>query len=640
MDNQRQSELSLDLGGEQILLESVEADESLSRPFSIILDVIAPLGEVDLLDNLGKPAAIKLMTDGQLQRYFHGHVVSGELRELTPSGWHYRLILAPWTYFLEQNQKYEIHQELSALDIIKKVLEKAGGDVDYNQLSGSCGKREYCVQYGESDWNFVSRLMEDEGIYYHFRHESDKHILVLCNGALSHHPSEPETLEMNPMAMAVFNVGSSVRGTGNDTNYLQAWSQQATSGGHQKVTLRDFDFKKPEKPIEAVKEIAGAHAKDSVEHYEYPGGYIEKADGETLAETALDAFRAQRLRFRGETQATSLRCGTIVKVEGHHHAKANGTFLIVRTMHSITAESYRTGDTSQEDSYNVVIEAIPSAVTYRAPQNTPRPIVYGLESAIVCGGEPEVYTDEYGRVKVRFHWDRSATSDDASTCWIRVSQTGGLGNNILPRIGHEVLVDFLGGDPDRPVVVGRVFNQSNMPCYDLPTHKTRAIWRSKSFGPGSNEGKGVDTDIGPANEIHFEDKDGGEEFFQHAQRDMVTMVRRNEKHQVGLDQEIHVLGNRNVKVDENEKVTIQQNQTIDVKQAIKIDAGTTIDITAVSKITLTVGSSKITIDPGSIKIESPMITVDGKAKLDAQSPMTTVKGTGILTLQGGLVKIN
>jgi type VI secretion system secreted protein VgrG len=189
------------------------------------------------------------------------------------------------------------------------------------------------------------------------------------------------------------------------------------------------------------------------------------------------------------------------------------------------------------------------------------------ETAIVTGpkGE-EIYTDEYGRVKVRFHWDRSSTEGDKSTCWIRVSQTGGLGNVILPRVGHEVIIDFLDGNPDRPVVVGRVFNKENMPIYPLPDNKTRALWRTKRYGDAGSYGaaKSLDTGAPGANELRFEDKGGKEEVFLHAERDMTLRVRHSESHNIGLDQSIDIGGSRDVK--------IQETDSNDVGKSIKISA--------------------------------------------------------------------
>ena len=644
--SKRETALKIDLGGEQILPERIEAVEALSTPFQIALDVIAPLGELDLLPHLGNDATISLYQDGELQRHFHGYFVEGEFMRESSEGFHYRLNLRPWTYFLSQNSQFAIFQEKTAKQIIQDVLERAKvSDVDWSHLTGEGATREYCVQYGESDFAFISRLMEEEGFYYFFRHEKDRHTMVLCDKPSSHQFGQPKTLTFNPQTKTVFNVDTAARTQSANEFYLQSWIERVQTGGHKTVVTRDFDFKKPERPVEATVEVTEEDKKVPLpqEVFEYPGGYIQEKDGKVLNEVTLNSLRSDRHTYRGQSQSSGLSCGTKLTVKEHPSSRMNGDYIITRTFHSITAERYRTGQGSGEEGYNVMIEAIPAKTYWRAPQVTPRPVVHGLETAIVTGPEnEEIFTDEYGRVKVRFPWDRSGSKGEETTCWMRVSQTGGLGNIILPRVGHEVLVDFLGGDPDRPVVVGRVFNQSHMPIYDLPDNKTRALWRTKTYGPQKSYGKAKSLDSGEpkANEIRFEDKGGEEEIFVHAERDMNTRVRHQETHHVGLDQGIeigndrteHVVNNNTVKIDNDDSLTVGNNLTIKVVNKIDITAGTS--------VTITVGASKLTMDGGSIKLESPVIDQQAKATFDAASPKTTVQGQGLLVLNGALTKIN
>jgi type VI secretion system secreted protein VgrG len=275
-----------------------------------------------------------------------------------------------------------------------------------------------------------------------------------------------------------------------------------------------------------------------------------------------------------------------------------------------------------------------------------------LESAIVTGPSGEtIYTDEYGRVKVRFHWDRADTPGERSTCWIRVSQTGGLGNVILPRVGHEVLVDFLDGDPDRPLIVGRVFNKAHMPTYELPANKTRAVWRTLTYGNSGSypETEALDSgDNRTSNEIRFEDQGGQEELFIHAERDMNTRVRLAETHHVGQNQTIKVGYDRERDVVNDETVKIGRNQTLTVTgirhstvhQNDIIDVDHKFQLTAGDSIVLQVGASKIEMTPTSITLNSPKIQFIGTASVSATAPETTVHGDGTLTLTGGLVKIN
>lgn len=656
--SERQTELKIDIGGEQVLLQQVEAVEALGEPFQISVDVIAPLGELDILPHLGKPACVTLKQDGELQRYFHGFVVEGEFTRESAEGFHYRLQLRPWTHFLAHNQDYAIFQEMTAVEIINQVLIESGmAEVRY-ELAGSYKPRDYCVQYGESDFAFVSRLMEEEGIYYFFEHDAERHVMIVVDSPHAHPDANPATLTYNPATEAVFNADTAARSSSVEKQFIQSWVERVSSGGEHKVTLRDFDFTRPDQPLEHSRAADKAqHQKDAQEVYDYPaaawapGGSIHPEDLPQSTSLMLQSLRSERRTYRGQSQVSGLSCGTVVDLDGHPTKRLNASYLITQTFHSITAERYRTGAGAGEESYNVIIGAIPLATPWRPAQLTPRPIVHGLESAIVTGpsGE-EIFTDEYGRVKVRFHWDRSGSPGEKSTCWLRVSQTGGLGNIILPRVGHEVLVDFLGGDPDRPVVVGRVFNKSHMPIYKLPDNKTRALWRTKTYGSQSPYGKAkeVQSDTKLANEIRFEDKGGAEEIFVHAERDLNTRVRHMETHTVGHDQTINIGYDRSETVGHDETVTVTNdrshtignddslsvghNQTVTVAQDITVTAG--------KSITLKCGASKIVMDVKSITLESPMITIDGKAQLQAKSPMTSVNGTATLILKGGMTMIN
>ena len=658
----RDTVLKIDLGGEQILPERIEAVEALSTPFEIALDIIAPLGELDLLPYLGNDATITLLVDGEKQRYFHGYFVEGEFTRESSEGFHYRLSLRPWTHFLSHNAHYAIYQAMTAKKVIQEVLERAGvSDVDYTHLHRDGAEREYCVQYGESDFAFISRLMEEEGIYYYFEHRDGRHVMMLCSRPSSHSFGQPEALTYNPKTLTVFNTDSAARTDSGRKFYLQSWIERVQTGGEKKVVTRDFDFKKPEKPVEATVEVDEADANVPLpqEVFEYPGGYIEESPGKDLNEVTLLSLRADRNTYRGQSQSTGLSCGTKVKVKEHPADRLNGDYLITKTFHGITAERYRSGAGDDEESYNVMFEAVPAKCYWRAPQVTPRPVVQGLETAIVTGPDgEEIYTDEYGRVKVRFPWDRSEAPGEKTTCWIRVSQTGGLGNIIMPRVGHEVLVDFLAGDPDRPVVVGRVFNQSHMPIYALPDNKTRAVWRTKRYGSAGNypNAKGLDSGAPGANEIRFEDSGGKEELYVHAERDMNTRVRLNETHHVGADQSIDIghdrnkiVGNdeiatiardRNAAVGRDQETSISQNDTLNVGTKLKIVVGQEIEIEAGVKITLKVGASKITMDPMSIKIESLAIENKADMTLDLKGTFTTLKGDATLTESGAIVMIN
>lgn len=661
----RLSRLSIDLGDEQVDLERIEAAEQLSVPFLIHVDVIGKL-EVDFYPHLGKPCGLKIMEDGQLLRQFNGLVTSGEYLRESQSGHHYRLTVRPWTYFLDQNREMAIFQDMTAVDIISEVLQSAGISDFRLKLSRTRDMREYCVQYQESDFAFISRLMEEEGIYYFFEHTDSAHVMVLCDEPGSHQVSSAAKLEFNPNSVSVFAADSQARSS-RGKFFLHSWTERVHTGGEASVTLRDFDFTSPDSPLKAAASETRGHPRDQREIYHYPGNFAhekmargkQEQFGTDRSKALLKGLRAQRRMFAGAAQSSGLACGTKVTVGNHPNGRMNGQYLITATQHSITAEKYRSGTSGSEEAYNVRFEAIPAETVFQPSQVTPRPVVQGLESAIVTGpaGE-EIYTDEYGRVKVQFHWDRKGKKDEKTTCFIRVSQTGGLGNIILPRVGHEVLVDFLHGDPDRPVVVGRVFNQTHMPIYPLPEHKTRALWRTKRYGATGQypKTKSLDTGAPGVNELRFEDKGGSEEVFLHAERDMNTRIRFDETHHVGHnqanmvgydrteevchDETIKVGNNRTEKVEAHEKIDIGKNRTTKIGEKDSLEVGDTYSLRAKTSITLKCGGSTIEMKPGSIEIKSPQITIKGSATTDVSAPMTKVNASGILTLQGSLTKIN
>jgi type VI secretion system secreted protein VgrG len=661
----RLTRMTIDVG-EQVELERITSSEGLSRPFSIEADIVSPL-EIDIQPHLGKPTALTVLEDSEIQRYFHGLIISAEYLKETPSGHHYRVTLEPWTYFLDQNRDMAIFQDLKTVDIIKQVFEAAGiSDVDYSKLSKPRVPRDYCVQYGESDFAFVSRLMEEEGIYYYFQHSADKHVMMLCEGPSCHQPGKPQQLRYNQNAISVFASDSAQRFT-SQVSFLQSWKERVSTTARNKVTYRDFDFQSPDQPLIATQTAEATHPRDDREVYHYPGRYRREytgrgdqtSAGEARSQTVLDGARADRRVFTGTAQASALSCGALVDVAEHPAARMNGSYMITATRHSIAAETYRSGERESEEDYNIEFEAIPAATTYQPPQTTERPVVHGLESAIVTGPAGEtIYTDEYGRVKVRFHWDRKDTPGEKSTCWMRISQTGGLGNLILPRVGHEVLIDFLNGNPDRPLVVGRVFNQSNMPIYDLPANKTRALWRTLRYGETGQypDTMPLDTGAPGVNEIRLEDKGGSEEFFVHAERLMNTRVRFDETHHVGHNQDHKVgydrtafVGNdetkavvhdRNHTIGNDENVAVGNNRVHTVKINDTQVVGEKLEIVAGTSIQLSVGTSTIYIDGTSITLNADNIQVIGNQKTYVYGTDTKVEASTTATLKGAVTYIN
>lgn len=650
--SKRQTSLALTLSGsrEKLRLISLDAQEALSEPFAISLDVLAR-SEIELLPNLGRAASVECLLDGEHLRYYHGVVIDARYAEELPGeGFVYNLTLAPLAHFHDQGSNFRIYQGKTVIAIVEDVLERCG---IAHKVVASGGKRTlaYCVQYGESDFAFVSRLLEEDGLYYYYSHAADGHCMMICDKPGSHPELPAGQLTFNPLSDSVGIVDSTERLVAGGIGFVQAWHEHASSGAEARVTLRDFDFKKPRKPRESQAEETKAHSEDAIEVYRWPGRYYDKEEGKALSSVLLESRRAQRLRYEGDSRYAGIQAGHTFTLGKHPNGRFNRGYLITSCRCHISNEQYRSGRGQAET--HVSFWAIPDDVQFRAPIVTPRPVANGPETALVTGppGE-EIHVDEFGRIKVQFHWDREGKLDDKSSCWLRVSQTGGLGNIIIPRVGHEVLVDFINGNPDRPIVVGRVFNATHKPVYPLPANKTRALWRTKTYQQdrgSSLDAMPLDTMAPGANELRFEDAPGKEELFIHAERDMNTRIRYNESHHVGKDVEIkiggdrkeEVLGTETVDIKKDRKVTIDANDTLKVTNKIVIEAGTEIEIKAGTKITLKVGDSTITIDPVNIKAATTLLDMQasGTAKLGS-SGSTTVQSSGQTVVQGSVVRIN
>ena len=697
---ERLTKLKLRLGEEQFELVALNASEGLSQPFLVVIDVISKLGTFDLLPHLGKPAIVESLADGAHMRWFHGIITDGQLvgEALTAVGreakgeYLYRLTLQPKAHFHGFGRDNRIFQDKSVRDIVKDVLGRCRIDFDERlQGPGADHVLKYCVQFGESDMAFASRLMEEHGIYYFYRHEEAKHVMVLCDNPGAHTAIDCGELPYNPLTGGIGNSVSEARGAGSQR--VTDWQEFLRTGGEAKATFRDYDFTRPGSKAEGVATGRSQHADDAIEVYDWPGRFYVDAQGKDLAEMLLESRRAQRASYQGNTSCTEVRPGYTFKLTRHPNSRFDAEYLIIGVHTTLAAEHYGAGGAGSAMT-EVGFTAIPAATRFRAPQITPRPLARGPETAVVVGPQgEEIYVDKYGRIKVQFHWDRLGQNDDKSSCWIRVSQTGGLGNIIIPRIGHEVLVDFINGDPDRPIVVGRVFNASYMPVYPLPDNKTRAVWRSKTYKrtesntPG--DAKSFEGEKPAANEIRFEDKTDDEEFYIHAEKNMNTVVRycdtlkvgKDQTIEIGKDQKLTVYQNRTKEVQQNETTTVFQNRTEEVRQNekitiqmnrteevtgdekvtihgnrdgqidgndtrkitgnLKIDVDGSIQMTANQKIVLQCGASKIEISPSSIEISSVKLSAEGQATASISGgAKLDLSGGGMATLSGALVKIN
>jgi type VI secretion system secreted protein VgrG len=646
------------LGQDALLLVGFAAEESISRLFNFYLDLIAE-NETDVSFEklIGQPVNVRLATENGRFRCFSGlckRLIKGHRDNTFTS---YRMELVPEFWLLTRTAQSRIFQHVSVPDILKKVL--TGLNVTF-QLHGTFHPRDFCVQYRETDFNFASRLMEEEGIFYFFKHTPNGHSMVVANTPESHQ-------DMPEMSQVIF---EGVEGGVRDEMRILEWEriQELRS---TKYTLWDHCFELPHKHLEAEEPILPEVQMGTISHrlnvssdgileiYDYPGGYAQRFDGinrgggeqpADLQNIFEDNKRTVNIRMQQEallslTVQGAGNCRNFVsgyKFTLDRHPDANGQYLLVSASHSARLPAdYRSGE--GEFFYSNHFTCIPFEVPYRPLMLTPKPVVHGTQTAVVVGpaGE-EIFVDKYGRVKVQFHWDRDSKADADSSCWIRVAQSWASkkwGSIFIPRIGMEVIVDFLEGDPDQPIVIGCVYNADTMPPYKLPDEKTKMAIKSYST-PGG----------GGFNEIRFEDKKGEEQIFVHGEKDQDVRIKNDRREWIGRDrhlvierdkresverdeqiiikrdlvsqygrdyhlaikgkQAIKITGSRSLEVNGNASEKYSQNHAEEAGQEIHLKAGMKIIIEAGMQISLKVGGNFVDIGPAGVTIVGTMVNIN------------------------------
>ena len=515
--------------------------EGMSELFRFELDLISSNPDVLFADVLGKGALLTLHGD-PTDRVIHGMVARFAQLEETVRFARYRAVLVPKCFKLSYRRDCRIFQELDVSEIITEVLQGAGIPADEFSfdLFGAHPKREYCVQYRESDWAFVSRLLEEEGIFYYFRHTEEGHTLVMSDNPFGLHPiSAPEEVP----------YGDS-RGFIAPEDHIASfgYAEQIRTG---KVSLQDYDFERP--ALSLMSNEAAAFDPD-LEVYDYPGRYFEPGIGKSLAKTRMQAAQSTRAIGQGESGCVRLTPGFFFDMVGHPRSLMNRRFLVTRVVHKGRDEAVLPEVTrgTSISTYDGQFACVPDDVPFHPVEVTPKPRIHGIQTAIVVGpaGE-EIYTDQHGRVKVQFHWDREGARDEKSSCWIRVSQSWAgeaWGGMLIPRIDQEVVVSFLEGNPDRPLITGRVYHGTNVPPYELPANKTKSTLKSNSSLGG-----------GGYNEILFDDIKDNEFFYVQAQKNLHKLVKNDEEKQVGRNQTLQVCKDRDIHVDGIKRETVRRS---------------------------------------------------------------------------------
>lgn len=677
------------LGEDVLLIEKLRSTEQISRPFKFDLKVSSKDKDIKFEKILGERVVIRLERGDASKgtEYFNGFVSRFRQRESEGDFGIYEMSVVPWLWFLTRTSDCRIFQEMTVPDIIRKVCNDFGfSDLDTSGLTGTYRTWEYCVQYRETAFNFLSRLMEQEGIYYYFKHEEKKHTLMLADAPSAHGP----VVGLESIVYRPEQRGAAIR------ERINKWSvEHAVQPGV--YVLKDFDFKQPKKQLLSKAAEPKQHAAAEFEMYDWPGEYVEPGDGDKYAKIRLQELQLDHAFAFGESDARSMHPGFTFELKEHPRTDQNKKYVITGVNRAASVgKHHSTSGESGEDSYTCSFVAYDARQQIRTHRGTPKPLISGCQTATVVGksGE-EIDVDEFGRVKVLFHWDRDGKGDQTSSCWIRVSQTNAgkrWGAIHTPRIGQEVIVEFIEGDPDHPIITGRVYNGINKPPYELPGMKTISGSKSNS----SKGGQGF-------NEIRFEDKKGDEQVFMHAEKNLDIRVKNdrfesvlNNRHlTVDNDQYEHIKHDRHETVDNDhvEEVGNDRSLTVKGKQATKVTKTLSLAVAgdvaeefesnhsekvksdyylkaknicleADTNITIKVGGTAIAIEKTSILITSDSeieikstssintktaqleMKSDASTKIESsgmaelKSPKTDVKGDGMLTLKGGIVMIN
>ncbi|MGH6691226.1 MAG: type VI secretion system Vgr family protein, partial [Gammaproteobacteria bacterium] len=478
--------------------------------------------------------------------------------------------VVPWLWFLSLSSDCRVFQNLSVLDIAEQVFKDQGYSDFEIRCTKSYAKREYCVQYRETHLNFVSRLLEDEGIFYFFEHADDKHVLVLADS--------PSAVKACPNQAGARMAATP--GPWQEEDVVTAFEREhAVHAG--KVTLRDYDYLQPALQLESS--VSGDGDR---EVYDYPGKFAALEEGARYARLQLEEREALRQVVRGESTCRAFRSGYRFDLKEHYRRDANQAYQLLQVWHSARGGDYAAGDVTSCQYSNTFV-AIPHSVPFRPPRRASKPVVQGAQTAVVVGksGE-EIWVDKHGRVKVQFYWDRNGKKDENSSCWVRVATTWG-GKNWgfiqIPRIGQEVIIEFLEGDPDRPIITGRVYNADQTPPYVLPDNQTQSGVKSRSSKGGSGEN---------FNEIRFEDMKGSEVLFIHAEKDKQVEVENDRTESVGHDEKIDIGNDRTESVGKNETITIGENRTESVGKDEKITIGANRTASVAKNETIDIGQSR------------------------------------------------
>lgn len=632
--------LTTPLGTDKLLLAGLSGHEAISRLFSFHLDLLgvaidpetqAAAPPVEFSDIIGKNVTISVIQSDNSKRYFNGMVSHFAQSGADATFIHYEMDIVPWTWMLTRFADCKIFHNKTVGDIIQQVFSDRGFTDFTVSLSATYTALEYCVQYRETDFNFISRLMEQNGIFYFFKHEDGKHTMVIADSSSIHE-------ECPGQASAGYNLA----GGGLDAeDVINSWNfQQELKSG--KYTLTDFNFKTPSTSLLATEPTINAVGGNAnFELFDYPGEFTTRGDGTAFAKLRMQEEEASHIVANGSSVCRAFTTGYKFDLADHYQASMNTTYVLTEIQHvASVGDNYSStgGSGGAGESYSNQFSCIPATVPFRPARLTPKPFVQGPQTAIVVGksqdqdtsaeddggsGE-EIWVDKYGRVTVLFPWDRAKNC----SCRVRVSQAWagqGWGAINIPRVGQEVIVSFLEGDPDRPIITGAVYNEDQTVPYPLPANQTRSTFMTRSSEGGSSDNY---------NELRFEDKTGSEQVFIRGEKDFDTrlkndireyagnnrslIVKKDQMEKVEGDYHSQVVGNSNQKISKNLSIDVAQNLyeksgtnfAHEAGQVIHLKGGTTVILEAGTQLSLKVGGSFVDIGPSGVSISGPMVNIN------------------------------
>ena len=596
------------LGGTETVGELFTYSIKLKTPDILNLGYVSPAANLQLKPMVGKDLCVNIELDGGGKRYISGLVTAARVAGHQGRSVVYELRIEPWLKILTHTSDYKAFQNKNVVEILDEVLDEYPWPVE-KRLVENYPTRAWQVQYGETDFDFVQRLMQEWGIYWWFEHSENSHTLVLADAINVHKACADSPL------VCYYQKGLKL-----DKEFIHTITANESLRSGQWV-LNDFDFMKPRSLLKSTVANPRETGLAEYEHYEWPGDYFTKSEGEMLTRIRMEEQRSPGSRVQGSGNIRTLMTGFTFTLENYPTAEVNREYLLVQTTLFIQDNAQHSGQ-EQHFSYSTSFELHPTSEVYRPQRTLSKPHTKGPQSAIVTGPTgQEIWTDKYGRVKVQFGWDRYGKNDENSSCWVRVSYPWagkGFGGIQIPRIGQEVLVDFKNGDPDLPIIVGRTYNQDTMPPWGLPGAATQSGFYSHTIGGGPTN----------ANALRFEDKTGGEEIWLHAEKDQRIEVNNNESHWVG--------NNRLKVIDKTETAIIGEERSLTVQMDDTSLAGQNKTIQAVQNLRLAAGDS-IILSCGNTILQ---MTSDGIFNITCKNFNITATENGKINTQSGQLDLN